>query len=179
MGALLRAATLALLVAGIAMLPAVARADSSSTYQVSGTLASGGTYSGTLEFDYSNVTGLTTLVNSNFTADGVSFTCNGQFQTNQCVVFDPVGTDYFQVESGSSLVLLEWSQVNWNGAPPATLAFIGGYCDSCGFGTRDPANGGTGQFVTAPEPSALLMLGIGLAGLLAFSWRRLHTGTIA
>jgi PEP-CTERM motif len=171
---------LALLASAIVLLPSAARADSNNAYQVSGTLASGGTFSGTLDFQYNSITNQTTLINSNFTVDGVSYSCNGLTGGNQCVVFDPAGTDYFQVVNGNNLVLLKWTAFNPAGPYPSTLNFVGGYVQIVNVKTTDTIIGGTGKYVTAPEPSALLMLGAGLLGLLAVSSRRrLNAGSIA
>lgn len=170
-----------LLAAAFVLLPTTARADSTSTYQFSGTLASSGTYSGTIEFDHSTSTGLTTLINSSFTADGVSFTCNGLTGGNQCLVFDPFGTDYFEVVSGSSLFLIEWPQFNLAGTYPSTITFIGGYCRSCsGVGSDNIVmNGGTATYVATPENSTILLFGVGLLGLVLLSRRRLTSQLLA
>jgi PEP-CTERM motif len=174
---LARVFALAVLASAVAMLPNVVRADSSNAYQVSGTLASGGTFSGTLDYDYNPLTGLTTLINSNFTVDGTSFSCNGLTSGNQCVVFDPFGTDYFQVLSGSTLVVLDWSAFNLAGTFPPTINFVGGYVETIGVKITDTVTGGTG--VNTPEPSASLLLGAGLLGLIALSRRSLNSGSVA
>src|SRR5580692_11508116 len=109
---LVRVFALALLVSAFAMLPNVAYADSNNAYQISGTLASGGTFSGTLDFSYNSKTGQTVITNSNFTVGGTSFSCSGLTGGNQCLVFDPFGVDYFQVLSGNALIVLDWSAFN-------------------------------------------------------------------
>lgn len=122
---LLRVLAGMVLAAAFVLLPATANADSTATYQVSGTLASSGTYSGTIELDHSTSTGLTTLINTNLTVDGISFSCNGQTAGNQCLVYAPVGPDYFQVVSGTQLFLLEWNAINLAGPyPPRSLSSL-------------------------------------------------------
>jgi len=176
---LVRVFALAVLASAFVMLPRVVRADSSNAYQISGTLASGGTFSGTLDFSYSSVTGQTVLINSNFTVDGTKFSCSGLTGGNQCVVFDPFGVDYFQVLSGNTLVVLDWSAFNLAGTFPSTIDFVGGYVDIFGVKQTDTIIGGTGSYVATPEPSVLLLLGAGLVGLIALSRRRLNSNSIA
>jgi hypothetical protein len=173
---LVRVFALAVLASAFAMLPNVAYADSNNAYQVSGTLASGGTFSGTLDFSYNSTTNQTVLINSNFTVDGSSFSCNGLTGGNQCIVFDPFGTDYFQVLSGNTLVVLDWSAFNLAGTFPSTINFVGGYVETVGVKITDTVTGGTG--VTTPEPSALFLLGAGLLGLIALSRRRLNFDSV-
>ena len=176
---LARVFALAVLASAFVMLPNVAHADSNNAYQFSGTLASGGTFSGTLDFSHNSATGQTVLTNSNFTVDGTSYSCNGLTGVNQCVVFDPVATDYFEALSGNNLVVLEWSAFNLAGTFPSTLDFVGGYVELVGVKWTDTVTGGTGSFVATPEPSALFLLGAGLLGLIALSRRRLNFSSIA
>ena len=124
---LVRGFALGVLASAFALLPNVAQADSNNAYQISGTLASGGTFSGTLDYSYNSKTGQTVLTNSKFTVDGTSFSCNGLTGGNQCLVFDPFGTDYFQVLSGNTLIVLDWSAFNLAGKFPSTINFVGGY----------------------------------------------------
>ncbi|MFY9805101.1 MAG: PEP-CTERM sorting domain-containing protein [Candidatus Acidiferrales bacterium] len=169
-----------LLVVAFILLPSTARADSTNTYQINGTLASGGTFSGTIEFDYSPSTQLTTLINSNLTVDGVSFTCNGRVNSNNCLVYAPAGPDYFQVQNGADLVILEWTGFNLAGTYPQTLNFFTGYCMSCVTANGyDWVQGGTGKYVTTPENSTLLLMGVGLLGLVLLSRRRSNSQVAA
>src|SRR6202050_1339664 len=139
---------LALLTSAFAMLPAAARANSSSVYQISGATAGGGTISGTLDFSYNSNTDQTLLLNSNFTVDGKSFSCNGLTGGNQCIVFDPFGTEYFGVITGTALAVLEWNQFPLAGNFPSTFNFIGG--------DGGPLGGGWGGYVAVGgEPVAV------------------------
>lgn len=176
---LLRVLAGMVLAAAFVLLPATANADSTATYQVSETLASSGTYSGTIELDHSTSTGLTTLINTNLTVDGISFSCNGQTAGNQCLVYAPVGPDYFQVVSGTQLFLLEWNAINLAGPYPPTLAFITGYCLACSGPRRDAVEGGTGTYVATPENSTVLLFGVGLLAIVLLSRRRLTSRTTA
>ena len=174
-----RVFALALLVSAFAMLPTVAHADSNNAYQINGTLASGGTFSGTLDFSYNSATGQTVLTNSNFTVDGTSYSCNGLTAGNQCIVYDPVGTEYFEVESGNTLTVLEWNGFNLAGTFPSTINFTGGYVEIVGVKLTDTVTGGTGSYFATPEPSALFLLGAGLLGLVALSRRRFNSDSVA
>lgn len=175
----LRAFAAFVLVAALVLLPATAHADSTATYQVSGTFASNGTYSGTIELDHSTSTGLTTLINTNLTVDGLSFSCNGQTGGNQCLVYAPSGPDYFQVLDGSHLFLLEWSGINLAGPYPPALTFITGYCMACSGAGSDWVTGGTGTYVATPENSTVLLFGVGLLAIVLLSRRRLTLRTTA
>ena len=175
-----RVFALALLVSAFAMLPTVAHADSNNAYQISGTMSSGGTFSGTLDFSYNSNTNQTLLINSNFTMDGTSFSCNGLTGGNQCIVFDPVGTEYFEVISGNTLTVLEWNGFNLAGTFPSTINFISsGYVEPLDGGAWDYVTGGTATVIATPEPSAVFLLGAGLLGLVALSRRRLSSNSIA
>ncbi len=174
-----RVFALALLVSAFAMLPTVAHADSSNVYQISGTTASGGAISGTLDFNYNSNTQQTTLINSDFTLDGKSFSCNGFTGGNQCIVFDPYGIEYFAVISGTTLAVLEWNGFNLTGIFPSTFTFNGGYVEPMGGGSWDYVAGGTAAYVTAPEPSDLFLLGAGLLVVVALSRRRINSASIA
>jgi hypothetical protein len=175
---LARLIALVVLASAFAMLPTVAHADSNNAYQVSGTTLSGGTLSGTLDFSYNSSTKQTLLINSNFTVDGTSYSCNGLTGGNQCIVFDPYGIEYFGVMSGTTLTILEWNGFNLAGTFPSTINFIGGYVEPLDGGPWDYVTSGTAKVVTTPEPSAFLLLGAGLLGLVALSRRRLNFDSI-
>jgi PEP-CTERM motif len=174
-----RVFALALLASAFAILPAVAHADSTSAYQISGTTASGGTISGMLDFSYSSSTDQTVLINSDFTMDGKSFACNGLTGGNQCIVFDPFSIEYFGVLSGSTFALLEWTGFSLNGTFPSSFNFIGGYVEPLAGGSWDYVTDGAATIVPTPEPSAVFLLGAGLLGLVARSRRRFNLNSIA
>jgi PEP-CTERM motif len=174
-----RVLALALLASAFVLLPTVAHADSNNVYNITGTMQSGGTFSGTLDFYYSSNTNQTTLINTNFTVDGTAYSCNGITGANQCVVFDPYGTDYFLALTGNTLVVLDWNSFNLAGTFPSIINFTGGYVQILGVKTTDYVVGGTGTLVPTPEPSALYLLGAGLLGLIAMSRRKFNGDVIA
>jgi len=172
-GIVTRLLALAIFAAMFVLLPNTARADSTATYNVSGTLASGGTFSGTLEFDQNGST--LQLINTSFTLDGNSYACNGA-TSNNCTVFGPLPFNWFTVQgSTGTLVLLDWLGLGFDlNNPPATFNFLGGYCLGCGFGFDSIASG-QASIVGTPEPGSLLLLGAGLLGLALLSRRRLNS----
>jgi hypothetical protein len=171
-GIIIRIFAVALLAAAFILLPGVTRADSTATYDISGTLVSGGTFSGVFEFDQSGST--LQLINTSFTFDGLNFGCSGA-ASNTCTVFDPFGVSYVSVGQNGPNVVFTWLDNSFNVFnPPASFNFLGGYCTGCGFFGVDLFVGGTATKVTGPEPGALLMLGFGLAALALLSRRQLR-----
>jgi hypothetical protein len=150
----------AALAALFALLPTVARADSNTTYDISGTMSDGSSFSGVLDFD-TNSSGVTTIVNSTFTIGGMTFTCDGA-SSNNCIVQNAGIFQYFQDLNGPSLVVLMWNPINFLN-PPANFSFNGGYCMGCSAGGMINVTNGSG--VAAPEPSGLALLVIGLFAL--------------
>lgn len=151
------------------LLPNTARADSTATYDISGTLASGGTFSGTIEFDENGST--LQLINSSFTLDGNTFTCGGS-SSNTCTVFDPGPFSWATIQGSPSLVVFQWLDSSFNiSNPPATFSFLGGYCLGCGIGL-DLIASGQATVVATPEPASRLLLAVGILGLALLYSRR-------
>jgi hypothetical protein len=162
----------ALLAAAFILLPGVTRADSTATYNISGSLASGGTFSGTFEFDQNG--SALQLINTSFTLDGLNFGCSGAV-SNTCAVFDPFGISYVSIGQNGPNAVFTWLDNSFNiFNPPTTFNFLGGYCTGCSFFGVDLFVGGTATQVTSPEPGALLMLGLGVAALALLSRRQLR-----
>jgi hypothetical protein len=170
-GIVARVVALALLAGTLIMLPTVARADSTASYDISGTLASGGTFNGVVEFDQSGST--VQLINTSFTMDGQSFGCSGA-SSNICTVYDPFGVSFVNIQAPQTLAVFTWLDGSFDiSNPPPSFNFLGGYCLDCGFFGVDFITSGTATAVTAPEPAPSILLGIGLATLALISRRRI------
>ena len=168
-GILIRVLVLTLFEAVLILLPSTAHADSTATYNISGTLASGGTFSGTIEFDENGST--LQLINSSFTLDGNTFTCGGS-SSNTCTVFDPGPFSWATIQGSPSLVVFQWLDSSFNiSNPPATFSFLGGYCLGCGIGL-DLIASGQATVVATPEPASRLLLAVGILGLALLYSRR-------
>jgi PEP-CTERM motif len=172
-GIVTRFLALAIFAIMFVLVPNTVRADSTATYNFSGTLASGGTFSGTLEFDQNGST--LQLINTSFTLDGNSYACSGA-TSNNCTVFGPLPFNWFTVQgSTGTLVLLDWLGAGFDmNNPPATFNLLGGYCLGCGIGI-DFITSGQANAVGTPEPASLLLLGAGIFSLALLSRRRLNS----
>ena len=169
-GIIIRILSLAAMAAVFVLLPGAARADSTATYDVSGTLTTG-TFSGTLEFDQSGST--LQLINSSITMDGETFTCSGA-TSNNCTVYDPFALSYVTMLGDGSLALFNWLDSSFDiSNPPASFDFMGGYCYNCGVAGYNYIMSGQANYVTAPEPASFLLLGAGILALALLSRRRL------
>jgi hypothetical protein len=172
-GIISRIFAVALLAAAFVLLPAAARADSTATYDISGSLVSGGSFSGVMEFDQSGST--LQLINTSFTLDGQSFACSGA-ASNTCIAFDPFGVSFVSIGQSGPNVVFTWLDNSFNILnPPSSFNFLGGYCTGCGPIGVDAFIGGTATQVPAPEPGAFLMLGLGIAALALLSRRQLRS----
>src|ERR1700722_638194 len=121
----IRIFAVALLAAAFILLPGVTRADSTATYDISGTLASGGTFSGTFEFDQNGST--LQLINTAFTLDGLNFGCSGAV-SNTCAVFDPFGISYVSIGQNGPNAVFTWLDNSFNiFNSPTTFTFLCGY----------------------------------------------------
>jgi hypothetical protein len=173
-GIMSRVLALTIFAAMFVLLPNTARADSTATYDVTGTLASGGTFTGVLEFDQSGSS--LELINSSFTLDGNSYACVGT-SSNNCSVFNAVPFSWVTVQGSSSLVVFQWLDSSFNMSnPPATFSFLGGYCLGCGVGL-DFLTSGQATAVAAPEPASWLLLAAGMLALGLLSRRRLSSSS--
>jgi PEP-CTERM motif len=154
-----------------------AKADTVTTYDVTGTFASGGTLSGTFTLD--NLT----VYSANIVADGQTLTCTGG---SPCYTSTSGSYDVLNIPTGSyPFVQLDWLPFNYS-APPTTFALsTTSYCESCGTSSYvdyltigsafTPGSGPT----PTPEPSSVLLMVSGLVGLAFLATRRRANASIA
>jgi len=169
-----------------------AKADTIATYTVDGTLASGGTVTGTFTYDYSPTSGgINPITSVNLTADGVNFTECPSPVAGKCNLYTDLngGTaDGFGVSdpTGFTYLNLLWDTVDL-GNPPSTLTLIDTtFCVNCGTnGTQAPWGTyydalvtGTASIAT-PENGSLTMLLAGLIGLGIFATWQSRRGKLA
>ncbi len=117
-GIAFRILSVALLAAAFILLPAVTRADSTATYDISGSTFPAAPISGTFEFDQSGST--LQLINTSFTFDGISFSCNGAV-SNLCKVFDPFGISDVSIGQTGPNVVFTWLDNDFNVFNPPTF----------------------------------------------------------
>ena len=171
--AALRVSLAAAIACGMLLIPTAALADSNQTYNVTGTLASGGTITGTVTIDFT--TGVVTTGPGGITVDGTTFICPGN--GGCALVASVAGTDGFaMVNNSQTYVFIDWNALA-PGAPPNSITLNSGwtYCKNCGGATGyDDAISGIATAVATPEaPEALLLLaGLGALGILAMYRRK-------
>jgi hypothetical protein len=146
------------------LIPTATLADSNQTYNVTATMTSGSTLTGTVTIDFT-----TGKVTGDVTVDGLTFTCPGG---GGCVYEGSVpGTQGFVLEEN----LQTYVFINFNtlspGPPPSSITLNSGYtfCDNCaGITGYDKATSGIATAVATPEPpeALLLLAGLGALGML-------------
>jgi hypothetical protein len=169
-----------IVVFALALACGAAKADTIGTYTVDGSLASGGTMTGTFTFDYSPYSGgVNPITAVDLTADGINFTgCPGGSAgtCNLYVGLNGGTTDGFTVWNGASYIDLEWLAVDLSNPPDSLTLASTAFCVNCGTnGTLAPWGvyydqlvGGTATIAT-PENGSLSMLLAGLIGLGIFA----------
>lgn len=153
--------------AALLFLPVATRADSTQTYNVTGTLASGGTITGQITIDFT--TDVITTGPGGITADGESFFCPNSGETGCTLGASFPGTVAFELAlSSTNYLVIDWNAFS-SSNPPSTINLDPGYsyCINCGGLTGTDALV-SGTAVSTPEPSdaALLLLGLGALGLM-------------
>lgn len=164
-------ATRGILAAGAAclmlLIPATARADSTQTYNVTGTLASGQTVSGTVTLDFT--TGKVTTGPGGITVGAEDFSCPG---VAGCIITNSIpGTDVFALFNTShNYIAFNFNALSGSLPPSPFLINAGNsYCQNCGVVTGNSYfTSITMTPINAPEPSEGLLLLAGLGALGAF-----------
>jgi hypothetical protein len=165
--AAIRGSLAAAIACGMLLIPTATLADSNQTYNVTGTLASGGTITGTVTIDFT--TGVVTTGPGGMTVDGMTFTCPGN---GGCALVASVpGTEGFViVDNSQTYVFIDWNDLAPGTVPPSIPLNSGStYCKNCGGMTGfDKATSGIALAVATPEPpeALLLLAGLGALGFL-------------
>jgi hypothetical protein len=145
------------------MVPAATRADSTQTYNVTGTLgASDSAVSGTLTIDFN-----TGKVTGDVMAEGQTFTCPG---AGGCFVIPSIpGTSVISLEQSSTdFIDLNFVTIS-SSIPPSTINLTtSSFCQDCGGTTGRIYMNSGGSMVATPEPpeALLLLAGLGALGIL-------------
>ena len=177
-----RVASRIAIAAGIACLlffiPQATRADSTQTYNVTATTASGQTITGAITIDFT--TGLVTTGAGGIDAEGTMFSCPQSAKCHLGPAFPDMTA--LRLYDGSSYLQLVWDKIGSGGPAPAdiTLNSARSFCYFCGN------DKGLDRFrrakltpITMPEPaeSLLLLAGLGALGLL-FARQRKTTANV-
>ncbi|MGH9758979.1 MAG: PEP-CTERM sorting domain-containing protein [Candidatus Acidiferrales bacterium] len=154
-----RILVLAIFALVVLFVPGTAKADSQVTYNVSGSLGTAGTLSGSFTLDFGASS--TTLVSSILNVGSDSFSCPGA--TGAFCTFYTGPIDGINIGSTGSYVQLLWSSTGFSSSTT-------GFSMSSGYlqfgGQRYALTGGSAAAVT-PEPATWLLMLTG-AGLLGF-----------
>ncbi len=185
-----------IVVFAVALACGAAKADTIGTYTVDGTLASGGTVTGSFTYDYDPTSGgINPITAVNITADGVNFTeCPGGTggKCNLYIGLNGGTADGFSVSdpTGYTYINILWDAVDFSN-PPNTLTLINSsFCVDCGTnGTLAPWGMYYDQLVSGtatdppgvptPENGTLSMLLAGLIGLGIFATWQSRRGKLA
>jgi len=162
----------------LSIIPQAARADSTQTYNVTATTASGQTITGNVTIDFT--TGLVTTGAGGIDADGTMFSCPQSAKCHLGPAFPDVTT--LRLYDGSSYLQLVWDKIGSGGPAPAAIALNSArsFCYFCGN------DKGLDHFrrakltpITMPEPAEglLLLAGLGALGLL-FARQRKMTANV-
>jgi hypothetical protein len=146
------------------LIPTATLADSNQTYNVTATMTSGSTLTGTVTVDFT-----TGKVTGAVTVDGLTFTCPGG---GGCVYEGSVpGTQGFEMgNTPQTYVFINFNTLS-PGPPPSSITLNSGYtfCNNCaGIKGYDKATSGIATAVATPEPpeALLLLAGLGALGML-------------
>jgi hypothetical protein len=185
-----------ILVFALTLVCGAAKADTIGTYTVNGTLASGGTVTGSFTFDYSPTSGgINPITAVDITADGINFTeCPGGTggKCNLYTGLDGGTADGFGVSdpTGYTYINILWNAVDFSNLPNMLTLIDSSFCVDCGTnGTLSAWGMYYDQLVSGtavdppptatPEGGSLSMLLIGLLGLGAFMAWRARQGKVA
>lgn len=154
-----RISFLAIFALVVLFIPGTAKADSQTTFDVTGTLGTAGPLTGSFTIDFGATSD--TLISSTLNVGSNMFSCPGATGAFCTLYTGP--TDGINVGSTGSYVQLLWSSTGFSSSS-TDISFSSGYLQF--DGVRYVLTGGTAAAVT-PEPATWLLIITG-AGLLGF-----------
>jgi hypothetical protein len=169
-------ACMSLLAAALFLLPATARADSNTTYDVTGSFSNGVTITSGSSFTLTTSGSTTQLYSATIDTSAGDFTCTPSSpHTSTCTFYElSNGVDAINIPDGSGFVQLDWLQSNFIGFPPTFPLSLGSYILNDGPPeTQSYMTAGSATLAT-PEPGTIFLLFSGIGVLYLFGFRRVQ-----
>lgn len=163
----------ALFAAALFLLPATARADSGSTYDLTGTFGSG---SGAITIDSGSSFTIDggALAGANIVTTDGTFNCPADATSTTCTLYMVGGNDEFGINNGTNYLVIAFPESDLGSVGPfdLTTGTGGSYIENVSAKAYTDLTSGTAM--STPEPGTLLLMLSGIAVLFFFGMRRVH-----